>query len=109
MVSESRARSYHMARKRALGLRWRRPRLSVRALMVLVLCTGAGVGWIVRSARVQRGAVSVIQAEGGSVMYDWELRDGEYHPGLGPWCPRWLIEQLGVDSLCNAVRVDLVK
>ena len=39
----------------------RRLRLSVRALMVLVLITGGGLGWLVYSARIQRDAIAAIQ------------------------------------------------
>ncbi len=36
-------------------------RFSVRGLIVLVLVIGAGLGWIVRSAQVQREAVAAIE------------------------------------------------
>ena len=50
---------------------WRRfLRVSVRGLIVLVLVTGAGVGWLVRSARIQREAVAAIRKAGGGVSYD---------------------------------------
>ena len=40
---------------------WRRfLRLSVRGLIVLVLVIGAGLGWLVRSAHIQRDAVAAI-------------------------------------------------
>jgi hypothetical protein len=47
---------------------WRRyARFSVRGLIVLVLLVGGGLGWMVRSARDQRGDVKAIEAAGGDV------------------------------------------
>ena len=60
----------------------RRPRwlaFNVRGLMVLVLLTGCGLGWIVHHARLQRNAVAAIRQSGGRVIYDWEAT-----PGRGP-------------------------
>jgi cytoskeletal protein RodZ len=44
-------------------------RLSVRGLVVLVLLIGAALGWMVRSARIQRDGALAITAAGGSVDY----------------------------------------
>ena len=45
---------------------WRRYlRFSVRGLIVLVLVIGAGLGWIVRNAHIQREAVAAIYSAGG--------------------------------------------
>ena len=49
---------------------WNHPRFSLRALMVLVLLIGAGLGWLVRSAHVQRDAVAAVRRAGGSVSID---------------------------------------
>jgi hypothetical protein len=54
----------------------RRLRLSIRILIALVLLIGTGLGWIVRSARIQRDAVEAIVKSGGAVKYDWEYKDG---------------------------------
>jgi hypothetical protein len=64
---------------------WRRYlRFSVRGLIVLVLVIGAGLGWIVRSARMQREAVAAIKNAGGSVSYDWRWSNGNSDfPGRG--------------------------
>ena len=52
---------------------WRRfLRFSVRGMIVLVLVIGGWLGWIVRSARIQRDAVAAIQRTGGSVQYHLE-------------------------------------
>jgi hypothetical protein len=56
---------------------WRRYlRFSVRGLIVLVLVVGAGLGWTVRSARIQRDAVAAIERAGGSVGYHFQW-DGD--------------------------------
>jgi hypothetical protein len=45
---------------------WRRYlRFSVRGLIVFVVVVGAGLGWIVHQAHVQRDAVAAIQGAGG--------------------------------------------
>ncbi len=52
---------------------WRRYlRFSVRGLIVLVLVIGVWLGWLVRSARIQRDAVAVLDRDQVSVSYDWE-------------------------------------
>jgi Leucine rich repeat len=54
---------------------WYRTRVSVRALMILVLLVGGGFGWtvhIVRAARIQSAAVAAVEAAGGYVFYDCE-------------------------------------
>ncbi len=50
-------------------------RFSVRGLIVLVLVIGAWLGWMVRSARIQREAVAAIENAGGEVLYDREWTD----------------------------------
>jgi internalin A len=76
---------------------WRRfLRFSLRGLIALVLVIGLGLGWIVRSARIQREAVAAIKDAGGSVWYDWEWHNGRKFPGK-PWAPEWLIRAIGVD------------
>jgi hypothetical protein len=77
---------------------WRRYlRFSVRRLIVLVLVIGAGLGWFVHEAQVQRDAVAVIKRAGGSVSYDWAWKNGSSVPGGKPWAPRWLVDLVGVD------------
>jgi hypothetical protein len=52
---------------------WYLPRVSVRALMILVLLVGGGFGWtvhIIRTARIQREAVAAIERADGYVFYD---------------------------------------
>ena len=52
---------------------WYLPRVSVRALMILVLLVGGGFGWAVqtvRTRRVQGEAVAAIERVGGYVFYE---------------------------------------
>jgi hypothetical protein len=76
---------------------WRRfLRFSVRGLIVIVLVIGGWLGWIVRSARIQREAVATIANYGGTIKYDWKW-NGNDIPGGRPRAPRWLVDQIGVD------------
>jgi hypothetical protein len=89
---------------------WRRfLRFSVRGLIVVVLVVGGWLGWIVRSARIQRDAVAAITKTGGEVNYNWEWRDGVPVPRAQPWAPRWLVDLLGVDYLGHVTRVSYLR
>jgi hypothetical protein len=86
-----------------------RLRLTVKALLGLVLVIGAALGWLVHRANVQRDAVRAIKAAGGSVRYDferdpWRAKSGGDSPG-----PEWLVDLLGVDFLANVIRVSFRK
>jgi hypothetical protein len=88
---------------------WRcRFRISVRAFIVLVLLTGAGLGWLVHSARVQRDVVAAISKAHGRVYYQWQYKEGvsSYYWEGEPWAPRWLVDHLGVDYFGHVVAVD---
>lgn len=87
---------------------WRYVRFSLRGLMVLVLAAGAGLGWYVRSARIQRQAVAAIEQAGGSVAYEWDLQNGKRIPNGKPFWPKWLVNLVGVDYFGNVVAVDLI-
>jgi internalin A len=95
---------------------WRRRlRLSVRALMVVVLITGGGLGWLMYRARVQRDAVAAIRRAGGLTYYDWEMRESNTpdfnllvvnRNGMPKW-RKWLIEMIGPDYLGTVRSVTL--
>jgi hypothetical protein len=78
---------------------WRRfLRFSVRGMIVLVLVIGGWLGWVVRSARIQRDAVSAIRKDGNHVAYDWQWNNGSFVGARrNPWAPRWLVDFLGID------------
>jgi len=88
---------------------WRRRlRLSVRALMVLVLFTGGGLGWVIHRARVQRDAVATIRRAGGEVAYSWQWSKGApVFPRPKPPWPDWVRRILGPDLLDTATYVRL--
>jgi hypothetical protein len=81
---------------------WRRNlQFSMRGLIALVLVIGASLGWLVRSARIQREAVSAIERAGGHVLYEWEWKDlGPISGGKPVWSP-WLVAWLGADYFGN--------
>ncbi len=82
-------------------------RFSVRGLIVLVLVIGAGMGWIVREAHIQRDAVAAIKNAGGVVSYDWEWSNGKSILGGKPRAPKWLVDLIGVDYLSHVTTVRL--
>ena len=89
---------------------WRRfLRFSVRGMIVLVLVFGAGLGWIVHEAHIQRDAVAAIKKAGGFVKYDWEWRFGKNISGAKPWAPRWLVDLIGVDYFGHVTVVGLTR
>jgi hypothetical protein len=78
---------------------WRRRlRISVRALMVIVLVTGGGLGWVIHLAQVQRDAVATITRVGGHIGYSWQRSNGAwvFPVPKSPW-PDWLRRSLGPD------------
>ena len=93
-------------------------RISVRSLLVLVLLVALCLGWIARSARIQREAIAGIKENGGTVFHDHAfflqisfdhgsiLQYGEL-TNRNVWPPRWLVAAIGVDYFANATDVFL--
>jgi Leucine Rich repeat len=91
-----------------VSLHWQRfVRLSVRGLIIVVLVIGVGLGWLVRSARIQRETVAAIQKAGGHVFYDWEWSNGKSIPMGKPWARRWFIDRIGVDYFDHVTHVSV--
>jgi hypothetical protein len=88
---------------------FRRPwlRISLRGLLVIVLIAGCSLGWMVRSAQVQRDTVRTIQRAGGSVWYEWEWKNGRVVPGAKPPAPSWLVSRIGIDYFGSVVAVQI--
>jgi Leucine Rich repeat len=86
---------------------WSYVRFSIRGLIVLVLLIGAGLGWLVRRAHVQRDAIVAIRRAGGSVLYDWEWNNGKSVPGGIPWASKWLVDLIGIDYFAHVTSVSL--
>jgi internalin A len=86
---------------------WRRfVRCSVRGLIVFVLVIGVCLGWLVRSARIQREAVAAITRAGG-VRYGSGWTSESYNPGVKPVKPGWLADRIGVDYFAHVTDVRL--
>jgi len=78
--------------------------MSVRGLMLVVLLSGGGLGWIVhvvRSAEGQRLAVAEIVSAGGFVFYDWDFKNGRLlakkEPCVTTWLVDLIVDLIGVD------------
>ena len=85
---------------------WRRYlRFSVRGLIVIVFLIGGSLGWVTRSARIQREAVAAIRGAGGSITYESEMRTAGVTPAGIAWTRQWLRQFVGVDYFD---RVDFV-
>ena len=80
-------------------------RFSVRGMIVVVLLIGGWLGWIVRSARIQREAVSAITTSGGSVKYDWEEMPARSSAMRRPWAPEYFVNLVGVDYFGHVTTV----
>ena len=74
-------------------------RISVRALIIVVLIVGGGLGWVVRRSQIQRDAVAAIGKVGGIVQYEWEYPPSGPSKRAQPWWPKWLMEWVGVERL----------
>jgi hypothetical protein len=87
---------------------WRRRvgRQSVRALIGLILAFALGTGWLINPPRIQRSAVTAIEAARGRVAYNWEWRDGTPIEERPNW-PEWLVRAVGVDYFGHVVSVEL--
>ena len=72
-------------------------RFSMRTMIVLVLVCGGGMGWLVRSARIQHAAVAAVTSVGGNVMYDWEWNKRKAYTASTGWIPKWALDNLGTD------------
>jgi internalin A len=83
---------------------WRRYRhVSLRSSLGLVLLFGVLLGWIVHRAEVQRTAVAAIRRAGGTVLYEWEIKNGTPISNARPWWPQWLVALIGVDYFGDVV------
>src|SRR5262249_23118515 len=76
-----------------------RLRLSLRRLIALVLFIGCCMGWMVRSARVQRDAVAALEGtySPSADFYDWQRVEktgyiSSYKLDAAPPWPRWFVD-----------------
>jgi hypothetical protein len=79
-------------------------RFSLRTFLVIVTLICVWLGWKINEARKQKQAVEAIQANGGTVLYDFEV-DENGEPIQPNPTPGWLVRWIGVDYLHNVVSV----
>ena len=75
---------------------------------MVIFATGAWLGWIANTARIQREAVASIRRDYGSVWYDWEFQNGRFTASGWLWATRWLVNLVGVDAFGHVKSADVV-
>lgn len=87
----------------------RRFRLSVRALLLVIVVLGLALGRLahkIREARAQAAIVAAITKAGGDAGYGWRREAGVYYYNDSTlWVPRWLVELIGEDFLADVTFV----
>lgn len=86
----------------------RRYTLSLRALMIVVLVIGGGLGWIVKRANSRRGAVEAVRKAKGQVYFDYQKSGESYDPTARPRLPGWLIRLVGEEFFYDVTLVNAV-
>jgi Leucine-rich repeat (LRR) protein len=78
-------------------------------LLLLIVVSACGLGWVVHQAREQRLAVRAILARGGVVEYDYQYDAARNRrlPQGKTWRPVWLQKALGDDYFHHVVCVGL--
>jgi hypothetical protein len=74
--------------------------ISLRGTILLVLLISAGLGWLVRGARIQQEAVTAIKKASGVAFYN-------IGPDGNSWCPAWIVNLIGLDFLGHVTSVGL--
>lgn len=86
-------------------------RLSLGAMMIVVLGIGGVLGWVAHRAHVQRDAVAAItmfrRNTRGSVYYDWQFVAGQSDKDAKPRGPKWLRDAIGPDVFDTVVMVNI--
>src|SRR5262249_15140091 len=86
----------------------RKPRLSLRLAMVIIVLLAIPLARLAVRARAQKEAVRAISNSGGFVAYDWEfLRDGRRNPSPKPPSQSWIHKWLGPDYFQTVEQVML--
>ena len=96
---------------KAVELLRKRLRLSLGAMMIIVLGIGGVLGWVAHRAHVQRDAVAAITTlrrnTRGSVYYDWQFAAAQGDKNAKPRGPKWLRDALGPDVFDTVVIVTI--
>ena len=89
----------------------KRLRLSLGAMMIIILGIGGVLGWVAHRAHVQRDAVAAITTlrrnTRGSVYYDWQFAAAQGDKNARPRGPKWLRDALGPDVFDTVVIVTI--
>jgi hypothetical protein len=83
-------------------------RLSLRAVMLIILAFAVWLSLAVNRARQQRAAVEAITKHGGWVHYDHDYVNGKFVSGRQPWGPIWLRRSLGDEYFQRIAHVNFV-
>jgi hypothetical protein len=65
-------------------------------LIALVLVIGGWLGWVVRTARIQREALNALDKAGLDLDCGWVVPNGATHRDE-LWAPGWLVDRIGID------------
>ena len=82
-------------------------RFTLRGLLAFILVLGAWIGMIVRSARLQREAVTAIEKSGGTAHYNWTWNSGGPIAGGKPWAPPHITDLIGIDYFGHVTYVSV--
>src|SRR5688572_774909 len=86
----------------------RRFQFRLSALLLLMSGLGLWLGWQVSELHQKQQAVSVIEAVGGTVTYDYQWNtDHSWNPDAVPPGPAWLRQMLGDNYQANVVEIQL--
>jgi Leucine-rich repeat (LRR) protein len=82
-------------------------RYSLRALLIIITLVCVWVAYKTERARKQAASVRDVQAIGGVLKFDYQLKSGNYDPNATPDAPAWLIETVGEEYFRRAIVLDL--
>jgi internalin A len=63
--------------------------------------------WLAHRAHLRRDAVAALKPANGTIMYDWQFKDGRLIRNGKPWEPKWLLDILGIDFFHDATMIAL--
>ena len=50
--------------------------------------------------------MTAIERAGGKVAFDWQVGNSSFDPNGKPWCPKWLVDRVGIDYFGHVVAVN---
>ena len=82
-------------------------RYSLRALLIVLTLPCVWVAYQTERARSQARSVRDVQAIGGMLQFDYQLKSGNYDPNATPDAPAWLVETVGEEYFRRPITLDL--